>query len=307
MPGKESQFFKGWEAPKRTPADEKELSQKEKGADFTTKIEGLFGFLETMAGELRKSGAPVDNECRVDMKAFQGKYEQEEIDQDNREIARIRESIRLKDSEKRGKSLSEQEFEKINKRRAGNRLEVLKTAIFHKNLGSEFIVVRSSLYDDIKGGVDNLILEKKTGNLVCAFDEVASSKKAGEKGRQIYEKKKARILKKNTEGGSSLKYGLKMDRKKSGMSFNLGKVENIPIFYLALSPETVQQGIRNFRASIAEQSDFEKSLFNSFLRSMRSQANILINSAGKSLTPELKQSLLVFKDSLERISQEKKT
>ena len=43
---------------------------------------------------------------------------------------------------------------------AGERFERLKTAILYKAFREKFIVVRSSHYDDIRNGVDNVIVEK---------------------------------------------------------------------------------------------------------------------------------------------------
>ena len=302
MPEKESQFFKWRETSENLSVEGAGL--KEKNKSFDARAEKLSDFLEEIAGELRRDGVPVDAECRVDMKAFQGRYySPEEVMRDSREITRIKERIRLEATSGTRKELSEEEFDLARKKSKGNKLERLKTAIFHKNLGPEFIVARSSSYDDIKGGVDNIILEKKTGNLVCAFDEVASRGvlKGDKRGRQIYEQKKKRILKKNAKGGASLKYGLKMEGSRPVPA----RVENIPIFYLALSPNTIELGINKFKPISTEQSELERTLFYSFVKSLRSQINFLVYTSKRALAPELSRSLLVFKASLERFSQNK--
>jgi hypothetical protein len=56
----------------------------------------------------------------------------------------------------------------------GERFEVLKTIVFYKFLNEKFIIVRTSSYDDVQNHVDNLIVEKETGNIVCAFYEVSA-------------------------------------------------------------------------------------------------------------------------------------
>ncbi len=290
------------------PKPSEEIREKQKDKSLDKETEKLLSFLELMAEELRKEGVPVNNECRVDMSAFRGVYRPEEVEEDKQEVAKIKERIRIEESKKIGRRLSEEEFEKKTRSRKGNQLEMLKTAIFYKNLGSDFIVARSSQYDDIKRGVDNLILEKKTGNLVCAFDEVASRGTLGasEKGRRIHEEKRKKILEQNIKwGGGRLKYGLKMEGKGGEMKLKLGEAKNIPIFYLASLPATIEQGIKNLKSLLDEQSDFERLLFHSFVKSLRSQINSIAPKFNKSLSPEFKKSLLLFEESLERFSQNK--
>lgn len=55
--------------------------------------------------------------------------------------------------------------------RAGSVFEMLKTAIMNKKLAGQFIVVRSSYYDDYCNGVDNVIVHKETGDIICAIDD----------------------------------------------------------------------------------------------------------------------------------------
>jgi len=51
-------------------------------------------------------------------------------------------------------------------------LEKAITAIFYKIIGSKFLVMRASTYDDYANRVDNVIVDRATGDVVCTFDEV---------------------------------------------------------------------------------------------------------------------------------------
>jgi len=245
--------------------------------------ERLKNFLESAAKELEKEEIPVDKDCRIKIEAFKPTYGENEIKKDLKEI----EIYQKRFEEERKRSLWKKNPEKLfEEKRMGENLEILKTAIFSKFLGSEFAVVRASLYDDIKNGIDNVIFEKKTGNLVCALDEV------GEISGKIYERKKEKVLERNRIGGGKLKYGFKLEKGK----LVLKKVSNIPIFYLALPERHINEGMKNFIPSFEEKSDFEKKLFTYFLSTLVSQINSL--KLEQNLNPILKRSLIQFEKTI---------
>jgi hypothetical protein len=189
---------------------------------------------------LERQGIPVDQNCRIDMGTFQDVYgaEVEDDVKHIKEIKRGTEESLLTD---------------------GERFEVLKTIVFHKFLNEKFIIVRASFYDDVFNHVDNLIVEKETGNIVCAFDEVSAIS-----GPEFI-KKQERFLRNNIKG-AKVKYGILST--KDGLI--KGKIENIPIFYLALPPEHINEGIRNI-ASLEEISDYEEKIWSYFVTTLQSQ------------------------------------
>jgi len=253
--------------------------------------EKLERFLELMAENLRKEGVPADNECRIDMNAFGKIYPDETIQNDKRELKRLQELMRGETG------LSVDEYNKKRKSGIGEKMEILKTAIFHKNLSPDFIVARTSHYDDIKGGKDNIIVEKKTGNVVCAFDEVADV--FGSR----YREKMDNVLRGNIDRNAPrVKYGLKMEKEDGETTLKIGNIKNVPIFYLALSPWLVEEGIRNFNPRLEEQSDYEKILFNEFVVSLNEQIALL---KAKKLPEMMQKSILIFEESLRRFSQNK--
>lgn len=97
------------------------------------------------------------------------------------------------------------------------RLEKLATAIFYKFLKNDFIVARTSRFDDIKAGADNIIIERRTGNIVCAFDEV------GDAFGERFQEKQWKTLHKNTKGGTNIKYGLKLEKDKTTDELKLSR------------------------------------------------------------------------------------
>lgn len=271
-----------------------ESFKKEEETGEEEGIEKLESFLSLSALELREKGVPVDNKMRVDTNSFESVYPKDAIERDKATV----DGLKQKWHEKSVQEWGEESAEKMETE--GKNLEMLKTAIFQKNLGEGFVAVRSSGYDDIKNGVDNLILEKKTGNIVCALDEVA--------GRGV-ESKENKVSEINKQDGASLKYGLKYEpevSKSSGkrevkMALKLGKVENIPLFYLALPQKLIQEGIRNFNPSLSESSLAEQKIFQYFTQSMQVQLERTRGSVGGFRSQKVKERLNGFERVLREI------
>jgi hypothetical protein len=177
----------------------------------------------------------------------------------------------------------------------GERMEMLKTVVFDKFLGKNFVVVRSARYDDVANKIDNVILDRKTGNLVCAFDEV------GESSGPKYERKKDEVLRRDREkGGGTLKYGLRIERDNRLVK---DKVENVPIFYLALPKELIDETIEQLDPSAKKPSRREKQLFAYFNASLYSQIQLL--NMDTNLNPVLTDRIKNFKRILEGLQEKK--
>lgn len=245
-----------------------------------TSSERLQRFIEFAASELRQEGIAVDQNCRIDMEAFAGVYSARVIAEDKQEIERMKEKWQkniageIKDSE---------EFEK------------LKTAIFYKNLRNHFVVARASRYDDIKNGVDNVIIDKESGAVVCAFDEV------GQTSGSDYEEKNRRIHEKNVhERGAKLKYGIIFETGGNRPTPKLERLDHIPIFYLALPPAHISEGLRKFDPALEQQSDYEQNLFTFFIASLEQQIqNLELKS--RQLAEPLRTRLSKFSGALKKL------
>lgn len=151
--------------------------------------EKIKNLLRDISESYRREGIPVDNDCQIDITKLSQYYSQEIIKKDIDKIERIKERIKEEEKER---GVAEKE-------KKGKRLERLKTVIFNKFLGKDSIVVRSSEYDDIINGVDNILIDKKTGKTICAFDEVCDI------NREIFKKKREKILEKKRARRSEIK------------------------------------------------------------------------------------------------------
>ena len=100
--------------------------------------------------------------------------------------------------------------------------------VLHRILGEDFLVVRTSDYDDYTSKVDNLIIDKKTGVVICGFDYVLGEG-ANSAGKQI------KIQKIVDKGGANIRYGLGISDISLGGKLHRQSLKNTPAFYLAMS------------------------------------------------------------------------
>jgi len=250
----------------------KHLIESEKGFE-REEIKELTGFLQNMAESLRNEGLPIKNDGRMDEEGFDKIYAKEEIKSDAERINYYK----------------SQWGEHENKKETnGEKLEMLKTGIFNKFLGDKFIVVRSTEIDDVDNKVDNVIMEKETGNIVSAFDEVS------EINDYRYKEKVEKIMERNRDG-VTLKYGLSLDKDKNIKP--AGKISHIPLFYLALPQRQLEEGIKKFKSESA--SEYDKKLFEYFILSIKTQMKGL--ELRNDINPECQKKLKKLEESLKNI------
>jgi len=232
--------------------------------------------LEQLSERLREEGVPVDRECRIEMSEFKDIYSKQEIDHDKEIITRWE----RKWAEDRN----------IGNTRAGEQVERLITINLAKFLGNQFVVVRTSRFDDIEHKIDNIIIEKETGVPICAYDEVSeiSGKRFEEKKEQVLERNKAQ------KGGGSLKYGIYI---KEG-AIQKGKVKNLPIFYLAFPKEELPRAVRETQTSLEQKTEYEEKIFAHLVALIRSQIKTL---RLKNISPQVSQKIDYFEKILEKI------
>jgi len=107
-------------------------------------------------------------------------------------------------------------------------LEMVTTLLLHKALHKDYDIVRASQYDDYHG-VDNIIVHKASGAVICAFDEVHDFNFSIESP----EDKKIKFVKQSAKkGGSTIEYGFTF---KDG-EFVKQRIENVPKLYMAFTP-----------------------------------------------------------------------
>ncbi len=173
-------------------------------------------------------------------------------------------------------SADEKQIRKDENERAGFLFEMLKTSIMHKKAGDRFIVVRSSRYDDEKNHIDNVFVDRKTGETVCALDEI-SPKEMNDAEAQ---KKKDQVRNRNfgysgesggfgaarqayLEPGMSLKYGIELADGKMSCK----ELRHLPIFMLSLDHDHLNEGMEKFKNDTTS-SEYEDLLFSYFLSSL---------------------------------------
>jgi len=175
-----------------------------------------------------------------------------------------------------------------------NQAEMAITALLHKVLKERFLVVRASTFDDYKHGMDNLILDKETGAVICAFDEVIENEGDRERGAV---KKIEKIKRIAVKGGTEAKYGIALS---DGVLVR-SHTRNIPVFYLTLeSKDLAELSESLFAHSDGKINGIEEKLFAHLVASLKEQRAMLeklgLSSVMKRKISEFEQSINVLED-----------
>lgn len=245
-------------------------------------------YLREIAKEMRDRGIPVGSDFRIQPQEYKGKaYPEQEVERD------------LADIEEKKRNFDEIE------RRIGEFCELYVTALLNKHF-SELIIVRTSEFDDIFGHVDNLVVDRRTGEIICAVDEVSAI------GGRVYKQKEERIKERNIgkeittssgerviTGGARIKYGLKLTRDENGQErITLGPNRYVPIFYIAIPKEALERAVSEFNPSKDSASEYERKMLQYILTSIMGQIEGLMLEEQK-LNPFLKKSISRFRTIIE--------
>ncbi|MBP9866557.1 MAG: hypothetical protein KBC41_00565 [Candidatus Pacebacteria bacterium] len=172
-----------------------------------------------------------------------------------------------------------------------NQAEMAITGLLHKILKERFLVVRTSIFDDYKNGIDNLILDKETGAIICAFDEVLENE--GDRNRGA-SKKIEKIKKSAVLGGTRAKYGVSLKEKKVVRS----PARNIPVFYLNIESKDLAELTNDLYYNNQEITSIEKRLFAHLVHSISEQKKML---ESLTLPPVMQEKLKEFEISLQTL------
>jgi len=188
------------------------------------------------------------------------------------------------------------QFKRNNEKKPGFQLEKAITALFHKLLREEFLVMRSCTYDDYFNGIDNVIVNKKTGDVICAFDEVHD-----EVGGERQMGKTQKILKIAQDEGAMLKYGMIL--KKDGVTGKQKLVKkpiiNIPVFYIGLSTDELKSLLSGMSYDIdGKINQIEFDIFDKLMISLEDQ---IISLNREKLHPGVKKNIAIFKESVRQM------
>ncbi|PJC02042.1 MAG: hypothetical protein CO073_01505 [Candidatus Komeilibacteria bacterium CG_4_9_14_0_8_um_filter_36_9] len=272
----------------------------EKNESSIEKLERLLG---EMAAEMnddlsqysdRDEGQIVNDDCTLNMLAWQkgkhGPYDKVgDIKMDKQFIAE-RDLVNSGAVGKVNQDSILDHYHQQKREGHGNLLEMAITSILYKVLHDQFIVVRASQYDDYANGVDNVIVNKETGDVVCAFDEVRDDQ-SGER----FEKKVNKVRDIAKKGGTEIKYGLTID-KQSSPELVKKQIDNIPVFYLAVDRDHLLELLEKMDYSKTSISEIEKSVYDNLIVSLEQQIALLLD---ENLPENIQNNIQSFQESLE--------
>lgn len=161
-------------------------------------------------------------------------------------------------------------------------LEKLAAVIFKKGLGARCLIMHASKLDDYASGVDTILIDKKTNEAICGFDEV-HDRKAGE---GLTEKNK-KIIKQAQKGGVTLKHALTID----GGQARPATLHNILNFYITLDIDELEEALDKVDCNnLHTISEYEHALYIKLTSSIIQQAEMLRQQEG--ISQNIKNKLL---------------
>ena len=226
------------------------------------------------------------DDCRINMDAFDfptemgDKYDKELAQKlKNESLDFSNESVFAHYSERyKTKDVHEMESKYLEEKEGSNATKVEKaiTILLHKFIGDEYIVARGSLFDDHCRGTDNVLINKATGEVICAFDGVSDP------GNSSRLEKKIKIVKeKARKGGAEIIYGagikIKEESGQEVKTLSPRQLKNLPLFYLCISADEMKKLYKEMDEELSSKSSFEEEIFKKLLSSLESQVEMLNN------------------------------
>lgn len=229
----------------------------------------------------------LDSEGRISSADYGSVYTEQEL---NEFLATLN-KMEQKFSEKNSGHFSDREQWKADKSKSkGNQTELAITCLLYKMLGDRYLVARTNEYDDYTNGADNVLIDKETGVAICAFDEVYDR----EEERTNAEKKQLKVLEIALAGGTDINFGVVSEE---GV-LKRGKQENLPIFYLGLNKEELNELLQEMADDPNEKTDLERVVYAKLMKSIAQQFVVLMR---QNLPEKVKENLLKFKESFSKV------
>lgn len=205
--------------------------------------------LSSQAKELETVGYPVSEDCRIDPVKWQklagpARVETDLLREDADYVAR-----RKRQFKKRPHELTE---------RWGELLEVSKTFAMNRQLKDRGVtVLRTAEYDDYKNGVDELIIDSQTRQVVAAVDASTDAKQAFQKTVEDLQK----------YGGKPACYGVGLSKEDKLEKVNY---PSLPVFVISLKPKELY---RWAEALTKSPSSLDVAIYHKILDSLVKQAD----------------------------------
>lgn len=245
----------------------------------------------------------VNSECQVRTEAFEDVYSQDLLedsafDVHEREVefsGATRPNMQAFYKDQHGVEGEEAiitKWESEKKKNKNNQMELAVTSLFYKVLSKRYFIFRPAKYDDYLNGIDNIIIDKETGSVICAFDEVHEG---GDGDRTLVKQEK--ITKIARKGGARVRFGLAIEDGKLKRT----KLENLPIFYLGLKTDELNSLMENMEYDLNKDPSLQElEIFRKLISSVKEQSLILEK---EELPEAVTNRLDKFKDSLVNLSQ----
>jgi hypothetical protein len=177
-----------------------------------------------------------------------------------------------------------------------NQIEMAIMVLFYKILKTEFVVARSAAHDDYQGGMDIFLVDKETGQTLCAIDGVHTDD-SGIPGRDPNRGKAEKVKKKAERGGARVKYGLTLQEGRLTRS----GLKNVPVFYLGMTSDEFGELAKNMSPNpSAAITQAERQIFSGMVKFLAEQKTVL---SALDLKPEIKANLDRLDPTLARLSQ----
>jgi hypothetical protein len=197
--------------------------------------------------------------------------------------------------EKFGANTAEEMVAAFKKERAGSKnkkMEMVAMSVLYKVLKDEFIVVHSSVYDDYFKGIDTILVNKKTGDVICAFDEVHDYH-----GNPRFDIKLGRVKNIAQLSGKRIKYGFTVKNNK----IVEGEMSRLPVFLLSLGSKEIDDAFSGISLDVkGDPNEVELRIMEKFIENLYNQLRIIKNSKPSFL---IKDNLAKFEQSLRRMEE----
>jgi hypothetical protein len=177
----------------------------------------------------------------------------------------IRKKFNLKDDTPITKELHAK-WEREQQERLSELMEMAVMVILHKVLKDDYVVCRANKYDDYHG-IDNIIVNKQTGDVLCTFDDVRDDTNA----HGIYEWQKELHVE-DSRGKSKMVYAFTFEENKLIRK----EITNIPKFYLRFDKKQLEDMLKAIDyKNINSANNSELAIYNFIIESLASQINDL--------------------------------
>lgn len=163
---------------------------------------------------------PITEDLRINMKPYQSVLSPKKYDECVNEVEEFKKRKNIDEGSKEKSPLS-----------SGEALEIFKTFILNKYLMEKgFLILRTAEYDDYFNGVDNIIIDMNSGELIAAIDDVATI------GSDRLQQKKDRVININLREGVKITFGFAVSNE--GNIELKSDIKGLPIILIAV-PENI--------------------------------------------------------------------